>query len=96
MWGWWGVMLLIGFLTGCFTAWSKGAVRLLMKTLSIPVILVLSRVLFYSRLPFQNSFLNAGIDFVLLSSMALTGDYIVGLKLGRVDKHGYRDDSVGH
>ncbi len=96
IWVWLGSMVLIGFMMGCFTAWSGGGVRVFMKTLAIPVLVVLSRILFYNTLPLKNSLLFAFLDFVILAAMALVGDYVVGLKLGRSDRQGYRDDHVGH
>lgn len=89
-------MTLIGFLTGCLAAWSNDGIRLFMKTLAIPILIVLSRLLFQHFLPVKNSYGYAFIDFVILALMALVGDYFVGMKLGRNDAHGYREDSVGH
>ncbi len=96
IWIWWGAMVLVGFLTGCFTSWSKGGVRVFLKTLGIPILIILSRLIFYSVLPIKNSLIFAFIDFVILSAFGLLGDYVVGLRLGRNDKHGFREDPVGH
>lgn len=96
LWSWWIAICGVGFCVGCIGAWSRNATRVFMKTLAIPLILGLSRLFWPNLYPIKNSPVYVFIDFVLLAVMALLGDYLVGLKLGRHDRQGYRSESVGH
>lgn len=94
MWYWWGQMLLVGLCLGGVAAWSQNAPRVFMKTLAIPLTLVIARLLAPPTVKGGPGYIFA--DFVLLSLAALVGDYLLGLKLGRNDREGFRHDSVGH
>ena len=94
MWMWWGQMLLVGLCLGGVAAWSQNAPRVFMKTLAIPLTLVVARLLAPAGVRGGAGYIFA--DFVLLSVAALVGDYLLGLKLGRNDREGFRHDSVGH
>lgn len=94
MWIWWGQMALLGFGLGAVAAWSQNALRVFMKTLAVPLVLVIARLLAPASVHGGAGYIFA--DFVILSLAALVGDYLIGLKLGRNDREGFRHDSVGH
>jgi hypothetical protein len=89
-------MLLLGLAVGGVGAWSTGAGRVFMKTLAVPLIVVLTRVAWPALYPIKNTPLYAFLDFLLLAIGAFLGDYFLGLKLGRHGRDGFRGDSVGH
>lgn len=95
LWIWWLEMMAVGLVLGCIGAWTTNAARVFMKTLAVPLVLVLTRIAF----PLKGSpyyFLYLAVDLFLIASFALLGDYLLGLKLGRHDRAGYREDAVGH
>ena len=94
MWLWWGQMVLVGLCLGAVAAWSQNALRVFMKTLAIPLTLVVARLLAPATARGGAVYIFA--DFVILSLSALVADYLLGLKLGRNDRDGFRHDSVGH
>lgn len=96
LWSWWAAMLMAGFVVGCIGAWATDARRVFMKTLAVPLVLVASRLLWPDLYPAKNAPLYVFLDFVILAVAALIGDYLLGLKLGRHGRDGYRSDSVGH
>jgi hypothetical protein len=96
LWSWWGAMFALGLVVGCVGAWTTRAARVFMKTLAVPLVLLLTRLLFFNVSPIKNTPLYVFIDFVILASSGLLADYLLGLKLGRHDRHGFREDSVGH
>ena len=96
IWAWWGAMALTGLLLGCFGAWSTHAVRVFMKTLAIPLVLLITRLALPQVFPVKSAPLYVFIDLILLAVTAFGADYVVGLALGRHDRSGYRSDSVGH
>ncbi len=89
-------MFIVGLLVGCIAAWTTDGPRVFMKTLAVPLLLLATRLAFPNYLPIRNSALYVFLDFVILAIGALVGDYLLGLKLGRHDRGGYRNDSVGH
>ena len=96
VWTWWTGMIVAGLLLGCVGAWTQDAARVFMKTLSIPLVLFASRLLPLPDFPQKNAPLTIGIDIFLLAVFALVTDYLLGVRLGRNDRQGYREDSVGH
>src|SRR5579871_3841453 len=92
IWPWWGAMFGVGLGVGCLGAWSQNAVRVFMKTLAVPLIVLLSRLALPHLYPIKGSGLYVVIDFVIIAVAALIADYFLGLKLGRHDKRGYRSD----
>ncbi|HZP81557.1 MAG TPA: hypothetical protein VFB21_07970 [Chthonomonadaceae bacterium] len=96
IWPWWGKMFVLGLGVGCLGAWSTGAGRVFMKTLAVPLLLATTRLLWPDLYPIKNTPLYLFIDLLILAVGALIGDYVLGLKLGRHDRSGYREDSVGH
>lgn len=96
IWMWWGGMFITGLVVGAFAAWTTDAARVFMKTLAVPLILLLTRLALPDVFPIKNSPGYAFIDFVIIAVAALIADYSVGLKLGRNDRAGFREDSVGH
>ena len=94
MWMWWGQMALAGLCLGGVAAWSQNALRVFMKTLAAPLLLLALRMLAPASV--KNGAIYIFADFVILSLAALLGDYLVGWKLGRSDREGFRRDSVGH
>lgn len=95
LWSWWLWILALGLILGGIGAWSKGAWRVFMTTLALPIALVITRIWF----PEKNSPWYFGylmIDLVVISLGALISDYLFGLALGRNDKHGNRDDDTPH
>ena len=96
IWSWWLAMAGVGIVAGCVGAWAQQGARVFMKTLAVPVILVLSRLLFPNLYPFKNGPGYVLIDFLIIAVTGLAADYVVGLRLGRHDRGGYRSDSVGH
>jgi hypothetical protein len=95
LWTWWLEMVCVGLILGCIGAWTMNAARVFMKTLAVPIALVLTRFFF----PLKGSpyyFAYLCLDLFLIASFGLLGDYLLGLKLGRHDRAGYRDDAVGH
>jgi hypothetical protein len=96
IWTWWAGMLITGFVVGAIAAWTMDAARVFMKTLAIPLVLVASRLLWPTLFPIKNTPGYVFIDLLILAMAALVADYAIGLKLGRNDRAGYREDSVGH
>src|SRR5438270_14059010 len=96
IWPWWGAMCLVGILVGCIGAWTTGGSRVFMKTLAVPLILLVTRLALPNVYPIKNTPLYVFIDFVLIAGTGFIADYYVGLKLGRHGRDGYRTDSVGH
>lgn len=96
IWHWWGMMGAVGFVVGCVAAWTTNAPRVFMKTLAAPLALAASRLFWPDVYPIKNSPLYVFIDFVILAISAFVGDYLLGLRLGRNGRDGYRHDSVGH
>ena len=94
MWIWWGQMALVGLCLGAVAAWSQNALRVFMKTLAIPLVLLIARLLAPPSVRGGAGYIFA--DFVIISLSALVADYLLGLKLGRNDREGFRHDSVGH
>ena len=94
MWIWWGQMALVGLCLGGVAAWSQNALRVFMKTLAIPLVLLVARLLAPASVRGGAWYIFA--DFVIISLSALLADYLLGLKLGRNDREGFRHDSVGH
>jgi len=88
-------MGLMGFSLGAIAAWTTGAKRVFMHTLAVPIAIVISRVAF----PLKESHWYVAYvvaDFAIVYLAAFIGDYLMGLRLGRNDRGGYRNDSVGH
>lgn len=96
IWEWWGVMVITGLVVGAIAAWTTDVARVFMKTLSIPVVLIASRLLWPALYPVKNTPGYVFLDLIILAVTALIADYAVGYKLGRNDRAGYREDSVGH
>lgn len=96
IWGWWGAMVVLGLILGSFGAWTRQAARVFMKTLAIPLGLVIAHVATPGLYPFKNQPHYLFIDILLIATAALIADYLVGRKLGRHDRAGFREDSVGH
>ena len=96
IWPWWGAMVVVGLIVGCVGAWTQGIKRVFMKTLAVPLVLLLSRLLLPGLYPLKNTPTYLFLDFILIAISALSSDYFLGLKLGRHDRAGYRSDSVGH
>ena len=96
LWPWWAGMFAVGLIIGAVAAWATGGRRFIMSTLAAPVTVVLSRLLLPDLFPIKNSPLYVFIDLIVIAAAAITTDYLVGLKLGRNDRAGYRGDSVGH
>ena len=96
MWHWWAGMLLVGLVLGCMGAWTTNAARVFMKTLAPPVVLVAARFTFARYAPPSNSVGLVFLDFVLIGIAAFAGDYLLGIRLGRHGRDGYRHDNVGH
>ena len=94
LWSWWAAMGLVGLVIGFAAAWSQSAWRVFWKTIAAPVVLLASRLLWPETT--RNTPLLVFTDFVILSLAALLGDYLLGLRLGRNDRAGYRHDKVGH
>jgi len=95
LWLWWALMGLMGLTLGAIAAWTTGAARVFMQTLAMPIALVVTRLVF----PLKDSPYYLGyllLDLVIVALAAYAGDYLVGLKLGRSDRGGYRNDGVGH
>ncbi len=96
IWSWWGTMFVVGLAVGCVAAWSTNATRVFMKTLAVPLIILLTRLAWPNVFPIKSTPLYVFADFLLLAIGAFLGDYFLGLKLGRHGRDGYRGDSVGH
>jgi hypothetical protein len=95
LWSWWAVMGLMGLILGAVGAWTTGAARVFMKTLAIPIGLVITRLFFPLKAsPYYLGYLL--LDLLIVTLFAFVGDYWVGLQLGRNDRDGYREDTVGH
>jgi hypothetical protein len=95
LWSWWAIMALIGLTVGAVGAWTTGAARVFMNTLAIPIVLVLTRLAFPLKAsPYYLGYLL--LDLLIVTVCAFAADYGVGLRLGRNDREGYREDSVGH
>ena len=88
-------MVIVGLVLGCIGAWTVNAARVFMKTLAVPLAIVVTRYCFPLRSsPYYVAYLC--LDLFLVATFALLGDYLLGLRLGRNDRSGYRDDAVGH
>lgn len=99
LWSWWLGMFIAGLVIGCLSAWSTGYPRVFMRTLAGPLLILGARLAWPNLFPVTNSPLYVFyvfVDFVIVAVAALTGDYFLGLKLGRHGRDGYRADSVGH
>ncbi len=96
LWAWWGWMAVLGLGMGLLAALSQGAGRVFMKTLAVPVVIVALRLLLPGLYPAKNSAPYAVLDYAIIAVTGLIGDYLLGLKLGRHDRAGFRSDSVGH
>lgn len=96
IWMWWSGMFVVGLLIGAIAAWTTDAGRVFMKTLAVPLVLILTRLVWPDVYPIKNAPLYVFLDFLIIAIAALITDYAVGLKLGRNDRAGYRHDSVGH
>lgn len=95
LWSWWALMGLMGLILGAIGAWTTGAGRVFMKTLAIPIGLVVTRLFFPLKAsPYYLGYLL--LDLAIVTLFAFMGDYWVGLHLGRNDRGGYREDTVGH
>ena len=93
---WWTIVLGVGFVVGCIGAWTTNAARVFIKTLGVPIVVVAMRYALPGLAPSWNNYGLLFFDLVLLGIAAFVGDYLLGLKLGRHDRAGYREDSVGH
>ncbi len=91
---WWFCMMLYGFVLGAFAAWTQGGLRVFMKTLGMPLALLLAHILFHRDAPAGPFAVLA--DLFILAGAGFCADYLVGLKLGRHGRDGMRGDSVGH
>ena len=92
---WWALMGLMGLALGAVAAWTTGAARVFMQTLAIPIAIVVTRLAF--PLKASRFFLAyLVLDLAIVAVGAYVGDYLVGLRLGRSDRGGYRNDGVGH
>jgi hypothetical protein len=92
---WWALMGIMGLVLGGFAAWTTGAARVFMQTLAIPIAIVVTRLAFPLKdSPYYLAYLL--LDLTIVAVAAYAGDYIVGLRLGRSDRGGYRNDGVGH
>lgn len=96
IWTWWLTMAAVGVIVGCLAAWSSQGLRVLLKTLVVPLVLAASRLLYPAAYPMKNTPPYLLIDLLILAAAAFVGDYLVGLCLGRHGLDGYRSDSVGH
>ncbi len=96
IWQWWGAMFVTGLVVGCIGAWTTQAARVFMKTLAVPLLLILTRVALPNVYPVKTAPQYWLADFVLIAVGGVIGDYFLGLKLGRNDRAGFRTDSVGH
>ncbi len=91
---WWIAMACLGLVIGAVGAWSQDALRVFIKTLGIPAVLLVVRLLFAHDAP--GGYVMIFLDLVIIETTAFCSDYIVGLKLGRHGRDGMRNDSVGH
>ena len=92
---WWALMGLMGLVLGGIAAWTTGAARVFMQTLAIPIAIVVTRPAF----PLKDSRYYMAymlLDLAIVAVAAYGGDYLTGLRLGRNDRSGFRNDSVGH
>ncbi len=96
MWQWYSIVFLTGAVLGSIAAWRANATRVFIRTLGLPLALILLRTLLPNTIHGTTSLLPLIGDYALLVVSAILGDYSVGLKLGRHDAKGYRDDAVGH
>jgi hypothetical protein len=96
IWPWWGAMFVTGLVVGGIAAWTTHGARVFMKTLAVPLIVLVTRLVWPNLFPIKSTPLYVFLDFLILAVGALVGDYWLGLKLGRHDRGGYRGDSVGH
>ena len=96
IWPWWGAMFVVGLLVGCIGAWATNATRVFMKTLAVPLVLIVTRLAWPNLFPIKSTPLYVFLDLVILAVAAFLGDYFLGLRLGRHGRDGYRTDSVGH
>ena len=96
LYAWWLILIGTGLLVGALGAWTTQAARVFMKTLGVPLVLVVMHLLLPPNFPARTNIWLILLDIVLFAPFALLGDYIVGLLLGRHDRAGYRSDSVGH
>jgi len=95
LWSWWAEMAVMGFILGAIAAWTTGAARVFMQSLAIPIALVVTRLAFPLKdSPYYLAYLL--LDLAIVAIAAYAGDYFVGLRLGRNDRAGYRNDTVGH
>lgn len=93
---WWAIMLVAGALVGCIGAWTTQAARVFMKTLAVPLALLGMHLLLPPDFPARANIWLLLLDVLLFAGAALVGDYILGRRLGRHDRAGFRSDSVGH
>ncbi len=91
---WWLAMAGIGLAIGAIGAWSQDALRVFIKTLGIPLVLLVIRWIFAQRAP--GGFGMIFLDLLIIEATAFCSDYVVGLLLGRHGRDGMRQDSVGH
>ena len=92
IWPWWALMAIMGLMLGAFAAWTSGAARVFMQTLAIPAALVVTRLAFPRKdSPYYLVYLL--LDLAIVAMTAYAGDYLLGLRLGRNDRGGYRKDS---
>ena len=89
-------MLGTGLVVGCIGAWTTQAARVFMKTLAMPLMLLVMHLLLPRDFPGPLQSVADVLDIVLFAGAALLGDYVLGLMLGRHDKAGFRSDTVGH
>ena len=86
-------LIIGGLLIGCLGAWATNGWRLFFTALGTPVLLFCHHLVFT---PTSYSVWHVIRDYILMLVSAYIADYMLGLKLGRNDKAGYRSDSVGH
>jgi hypothetical protein len=93
---WYSLVFGTGLLVGGVAAWGGNALRVFMRSLGLPLALIALRLLTPASLHGENAPFRLFIDYMILAASGFLGDYVIGLKLGRHDARGYRDDSVGH
>lgn len=93
---WWLLIGVIGLVLGGIGAWTTGAVRVFMRTLALPIVLIAVRIAFVRTAPPLSNWGLLFLDFLTLTVSAFVGDYLLGILLGRHGKDGFREDSVGH
>lgn len=88
--------MVVGLLLGSVASWRGNALRVFIRTMGLPLALVLLYYVVPAQWKRSESSFGLFGSYLVLVSTALVGDYLIGLALKRNDVAGYREDAVGH